>query len=279
MSNLENFTTQISSLISSLVLHPLVDWLSVEKKVSVTVDELLEVLKVPKVTKPPLSTLTPIFTPTVTKTSMELNRPSDASSQRSSKSSLQTTQPVPKPPSPVKDTGFTCKYVFKRGELKGKECGKPVTEGKDFCDQCSSKKGSKVSDVKQTKVVETTTSGGTKSSSQSLGFTSPLSKKTEKPKIELRETGQPNTYMDIQTNIVVKKVVEKDKTLYVAVGIQEESGFRTLTEDEKKEALKRNFSLSVSDGKNESSEGKVQDKKIVSRQPVKDIPDIDSDDE
>jgi len=96
----------------------------------------------------------------------------------------------------------------------------------------------------------------------------------EKPKIELRETGQPNTYIDTQTNIVVKKVVDKDKTVYVAVGLQEESGFRTLTEEEKKEALSRNFSLQTSDAKSNG-----QEKKIVSKQPVNNIPDIESDDE
>jgi hypothetical protein len=56
----------------------------------------------------------------------------------------------------------------------------------------------------------------------------------------------------------------------VAVGVQEESGFRTLTEEEKKEALSRNFSLQTSD---------KSDKKIVSKQPANNIPDIESDEE
>jgi len=302
MSNLENFTTQITSLITSLVLTPLADWLTNEKKVNVSVDELLDVLKIPKTSKTQLSTLAPIFTTSVAKTESAKNL--DGTSGRvSSKSSVQAI-PKSKPPSPENYNGPTCKYVFKRGDLKGKECGKPVVNGSDFCEQCSGKKTNKIVEPKQTKIVETTTGNANRSTQQNIGFTSPLAKKTEKPKIELRETGQPNTYIDIQTNIVVKKVVDKDRTLYIAVGVQEESGFRTLTEEEKKEALNRNFSLSASDSKsesratenklrnetsslnltdherlNESSSLRVQDKKIVSKQPVNNIPDIDSDNE
>ena len=69
-------------------------------------------------------------------------------------------------------------------------------------------------------------------------------------------------------------ISDKDKTLFVAVGVQEESGFRTLTEDEKKEALSRNFSLQ-SDGKSEVK----AEKKIVSKQPANNIPDIESDED
>ena len=260
MSSLEQLHNQVNSLITSLVLAPLSDWLNSEKNVKVTVEDLLDALKLPKsisssVSSPVLTTALPVTTrPTINVISA-------------------TVKPKPKsrPPSTESTTsGPSCKYVFKRGDLKGKECGKPVVNGTEFCEQCSNKKTNKPVDAKQTKLG---TSATPTESKPVVGFTSPLSKKIEKPKIELRETGQPNTYIDVQTNIVVKKIVDKEKTLYVAVGVQEETGFRTLTEDEKKEALNRNFSLQTSDTKSSL------DKKIVSKQPVNSIPDIESDNE
>lgn len=270
MSNLESLHTQINSLITSLVINPLSDWLNNEKKLNITPDELLDVLKLPKTSssKTTLSSLSPVLTTTPSMTiAASVATPAPGAKSR----------PKSKPPSTEDYSGPTCKYVFKRGDLKGKECGKPVVIGTDFCDQCSNKKTNKPMDVKQTKITDTSSStatGKTQDSKTAVGFTTSIGKKVEKPKIELRETGQPNTYIDTQTNIVVKKVVDKDKTVYVAVGLQEESGFRTLTEEEKKEALSRNFSLQTSDAKSNG-----QEKKIVSKQPVNNIPDIESDDE
>ena len=169
---------------------------------------------------------------------------------------------------PENYTGPTCKYVFKRGELKGKECGKPAVTDGEYCEQCNNKKTNKPLETKDEKPKKTKTT----ENKPMVGFTTSVGKRTqEKPKIELRETG-PNTYIDIQTNIVVKKIVDNEKTLFVAIGIQEESGFRTLNEDEKKEALNRNFTLA-------GSETRLSPKKIVPKQPVNNIPDIESDNE
>lgn len=278
MSNLESLHNQVNALITSLVLLPLSEWLNNEKKLSVSVDELLEVLKLQK-SKSTLSSLLPALSPAL---STSLSIPVTSSVTSSSSVSVPApgakSRPKSKPPAIEDYTGPTCKYVFKRGDLKGKECGKPVVSGTEFCEQCSSKKTNKPVDAKQTKLTDATEKKT--ETKTTVGFTAPLSKKQEKPKIELRETGQPNTYIDTQTNIVVKKVVDKDKTLFVAVGVQEESGFRTLTEDEKKDALLRNFSLQTSDGKSENKEQtKGQDKKIVVKQPVNNIPDIESDED
>lgn len=270
MSNLVSLYNQINSLVISHVLSPLADWLHKEKNVDVSVEELLEVLKLSEPeqsstsSKPSLSALSPTLTtiPSVGKSTPVSVTPAPGAKSR----------PKSKPPSIENYTGPTCKYVFRRGDLKGKECGKPVVNGSEYCEPCSNKKTNKPLDVKQTKLTDGQEVKKEKETKTSIGFTAPLAKKVvEKPKIELREIGsQPNTYIDTQTNIVVKKVVEKDKTLFVAVGVQEESGFRTLTDEEKKEALNRNFSLQTSD---------KSDKKIVSKQPVSNIPDIESDDE
>jgi hypothetical protein len=268
-SNLDSFQNQIQSLVANLVITPLVAWLQTEKKVTVTSDELFDVLRIPRIQKPltvippnpsqppiPLSTLG--SAPVVTETK-KVARPKSKTSQ----------------PTLDNYTGPTCKYVFKRGENKGQSCGKPVVSGGEFCEQCNNKKSSSTS----TKTSES----APKAEAKPVGFTSTnVAKRAEtvakgKIKIELRETGQPNTYVDTQTNIVVKKVVDKDNTIYVAVGVQEETGFRTLTEDEKKEALNRNFSLQTSAP--ETKEQKSVDKKIVSKQPVSSIPDIESDNE
>lgn len=267
-SNLESFNTQMQSLISNLVITPLVAWLQTEKKVSVSADELFEVLRIPRIQKP-LTVVPP----------NPLQPPIPLSTLGSSSAPSSETKRVARPKSktsqPTLDnyTGPTCKYVFKRGENKGQSCGKPVVSGGEFCEQCNNKK--------------TTSSTSTKASTKSeaepkpVGFTSTnvakraenLKSSTQKIKVELRETGQPNTYIDTHTNIVVKKVMDKDTVVYVAVGVQEESGFRTLTEDEKKEALQRSFSLQT--GNLEAS--KPADKKIVPKQPVSSIPDIESD--
>lgn len=194
---------------------------------------------------------------------------------------LEKTTRKSKAPVPENYTGPTCKYVFKRGELKGKECGKPATADNEYCEQCNNKKTNKPLESKEEKPKEkkTKASDATK---PMVGFTTSVGKRaTEKPKIELRETGQPNTYVDIQTNIVVKKVVDNERTLFVAVGIQEESGFRTLNDDEKKEALNRNFTLAGSDRLSPARVKPIDEqKKIVAKQPVSNIPDIeDSDNE
>jgi len=300
MSNLVSLHNQINSLVASLVLIPLSDWLHNEKNVDVSVDQLLEVLKLsePKTSetsRPSLASLSPVLT---TVPSVPASLPGSSGRSETSKPAKEVmtvvsgggkSRPKSKPPSGENYSGPTCKYVFKRGDLKGKECGKPTVSGTEYCEQCSNKKTNKPLDAKQTKLTEVgkteggKTEGGKtegdskgegkkeKETKTSVGFTTPLAKKVEKPKIELREIGsQPNTYIDTQTNIVVKKVVDKDKTLFVAVGVQEESGFRTLTEEEKKEALSRNFSLQTSD---------KSDKKIVSKQPANNIPDIESDEE
>lgn len=261
-SNLESFQNQIQSFVSNLVIQPLALWLQNEKKVNVTVDELMEVLKIPKIQKPltvippnssqppiPLSTLGSL--PVETK---KVARPKSKSSQ----------------PTIDSYSGPTCKYVFKRGENKGQSCGKPVVSGGEFCEQCNNKKTTTTSKTESASKTKSTAS-----EAKPVGFNGSVSKRAEKLKIELRETGQPNTYIDTQTNIVVKKVVDKDNTVYVAVGVQEESGFRTLTEEEKKEALQRNFSLQTGPGE----AAKPVDKKIVAKQPVTSIPDIESDNE
>lgn len=277
MSNLVSLHNQINTLVTSFVLTPLSDWLHNEKNIDVSVDQLLEVLKLsePKTSETSRSTLTSL-SPVLT-TIPSVGRSLDTSKQP--KEVVTTisggkSRPKSKPPSSENYSGPACKYIFRRGDLKGKECGKPVVSGTDYCEQCSNKKTNKPLDAKQSKLTDTNkeSSENKKETKTSIGFTAPLVKKTEKPKIELREIGsQPNTYIDTQTNIVVKKVVDKDKTLFVAVGVQEENGFRTLTEEEKKEALNRNFSLQTSD--------KSVDKKIVTKQPVNNIPDIESDDE
>jgi hypothetical protein len=280
MSNIESFQNQIHSLITSLVIGPLCEWLSREKHVHVTVDELHDVLKLPKnIRTIPVSTLT-TSTPVASSSKTRVTKPPSKEKKIQKEDSKE--KGVEESESKSEDKGEnvldkTCKYVFKRGELKGKECGKLLkTADSEYCEQCSNKKTNKPSDMKQTKITETKTTTTT----TTTGFTAPLvTKKVEKPKIELREIGsQPNTYLDTQTNIVVKKVVEKDKVFYVAVGVQEESGFRTLREEEKKEALSRNFTLQNS-GKTEAEEegGKIEikDKKIMSRKPVNNIPDID----
>lgn len=269
-SNLESFQTQIQSLIGNLVITPLVAWLQNEKKVSVSADELFEVLRIPRIQKP-LTVIPPNSSqPPIPLSTIGLNPGPETK---------KVARPKSKSSQPTLDnySGPTCKYVFKRGENKGQSCGKPVVGGGEFCEQCNNKKSTTTTNSKSTE-------SAPKPEAKPVGFTpTNVAKRADalakgKIKIELRETGQPNTYVDTQTNIVVKKVVDKENTIYVAVGVQEETGFRTLTEDEKKEALSRNFSLQTNTTP-ETKDSKPSDKKIVAKQPVSSIPDIESDNE
>jgi hypothetical protein len=241
MSSLELFQQQTTQLIKTIVLTPLVEWLQKEKSVSTTVDELVQVLNLPKPSVPVPTVPVPFPTVPVpnpvqrTLTSLVVPSSTPASGAKS--------KPKSKPSIPENYSGPTCKYVFKRGEAKGTTCGKPSINGGDYCEQCNAKKTT----TKAT--TETKAPAKPVEPKPSVGFTTSISKRSEKPKIELRElNGQANTFVDTQTNIVVKKVSENEKTVYVAIGIQEDSGFRTLTEEEKKEALSRSFTL-----QNESS--------------------------
>jgi hypothetical protein len=273
-SSLESFQNQIQSLLGNIVITPLVAWLQTEKKVNVTADELFDVLRIPRIQKP--LTITP---PNPSQPPIPLSV--IGSSGIVPEPAKKVARPKSKTSQPTLDnyTGPTCKYVFKRGEQKGQACGKPAVSGGDYCDQCNNKKtNTKPAAEKPEKPAKT-------AETKPVGFTGSVGKRAEKLKVELRETGQPNTYIDTQTNIVVKKVVDKEKTIYVAVGVQEETGFRTLTEEEKKEALNRNFALQnqSSDSSSTSSattgSATATTNKIVSKQPVSTIPDIESDQE
>lgn len=286
MSNLENFQSNIQIFVVSNILNPITEWLNHEKKVSVSIDELLDVLRIPR------SSLTPRHSvPMVLNTTpLNVSAPPISSSltQSTITGGVVKAKPKSKPPSKEKvadtpsETFGTCKYVFKRGELKGKECGKGLkSTDSEYCEQCNKKvtkpsesKTAEGNDAKPKDKPEATKK--TTTETKPVGFTTPIAKKAEKLKVELREAGgQPNTYIDIQTNIVVKKVMDGEKAVYVAVGVQEETGFRTLTEDEKKDAVKRGFSL-----QNPSSSGSAQSEvKAKPNRAVNGIPDIDSDNE
>lgn len=275
-SNLESFQNQIQSLVANLVITPLVAWLQSEKKVIVTADELFEVLRIPKIQKP----LT-VVPPNPSQPPIPLSLVGLPASEP--KETKKVARPKSKSSESTLDnyTGPTCKYVFKRGENKGQSCGKPVVNGSDFCEQCNNKKTTttSTSSKAETKKAEKADAPPTGFTATNVPKRAEAVAKSQKLKVELRETGQPNTYVDTHTNIVVKKVIDKENTIYVAVGVQEETGFRTLTEEEKKEALNRNFSLQTSSSSTTGAPAPVTDKKIVVKQPVSAIPDIESDQE
>ena len=285
-SNLESFQNQIQTLVSNLVITPLVAWLQTEKKITVTADELFEALRLPKIQKP----LT-VIPPNPSQPPIPLSTLGQAVSESTGKTRV--ARPKSKTSQPTLDnyTGPTCKYVFKRGENKGQCCGKPVVNGGEFCEQCNNKKTTTSTTTKPAKAekAEKTDAPVTGFTTTNVGKRSEGLAKAQKVKVELRETGQPNTYCDTTTNIVVKKVVDKETVIYVAVGVQEETGFRTLTEEEKKEALNRGFSLqnaqpsvtatSSAATVSASSASTGSEKKIVAKQPVSTIPDIESDQE
>ena len=292
MSTLELFQQQISQLIQTTVLVPLSNWLAKEKGLEITPAELIKALIDPSLVAPvpvpvpaPAPVPVPVPVPVVGSSTVPTVPPSPSvprpvplvsSAQRTLPSLMSSglnssvvpastpavgakSKPKSKPLIPENYSGPTCKYVFKRGEQKGNTCGKPVVNGGDYCDQCNAKKTT----TKTT--AEPKAPPKPAEAKPAVGFTTSIAKRAEKPKIELREmVGQPNTFVDTQTNIVVKRVSENEKTIYVAVGIiLEDDAFRPLNEEEKKDALARNFSLLNENGKEVSVETKTTANKIT----------------
>lgn len=117
-SNLNTLVQVWSDQLVTYVLMPIIEFLT-EKGYNVTVDELINVLNLPvSKTVQSINTAMPFGGPV----------PNMAPSVTGSrKQNAATTQPQP---------GRSCIYKYKRGDNKGKYCGKPTNAGADHCNAC-----------------------------------------------------------------------------------------------------------------------------------------------
>jgi hypothetical protein len=254
---LTEFNETIATLVKTRILTPLSEWLEENKSVSVSVDELLDALYIPKVVKssqsPFISAAPPSF-------------PQHLSGKQVKKQKEDTTP----------TDGPKCKYIYKKGKNANQPCGKICVEGYEFCKNCLEKGSTKVAPVSQ---ATKSTNLKAKTVSTTLGFTASL-KKANKPTLEFRETETEGVYEDAGTRFLVRKVMNNGQEQYVAFGVREDDGIRELTESEKALALKKKLSVQVTE--DESTTPMVQEevkKPLPAKKQVPVIPVIDESDE
>ena len=259
-SPLAEFNESVASFIKSRILTPLSEWLEENKSVSVSVDELLDVLYIPKVVKsnqsPFLSTSQPSF-------------PSSLSGKNTAKLAIKKTN------GEEETDGPKCKYIYKKGKNANQTCNKPVVEGYDFCKNCLEKGSTKAAPVSQ---ATKSTNLKAKTVSTTLGFTASL-KKANKPTLEFRETETEGVYEDAGTRFLVRKVNNNGVDQYVAFGVREDDGIRELTESEKALALKKKLAVQVTEDDSTTPPQEEEKKPLPAKKPVPSIPVIEDSDE
>jgi hypothetical protein len=124
-TNMTAFVNSCSGYVHTYILGPIVQHLA-SKGVQVSVEELAGVLQLPA-TRSPVTPIVP--TPSVPAMAFGGAVPTmaPAIAPTTARKTTATNAPV---------AGRTCMYQFKRGENKGKYCGKATAPGSDFCNAC-----------------------------------------------------------------------------------------------------------------------------------------------
>jgi hypothetical protein len=121
-SVLNSFIDACAATVTTNILPHIVDYV-VEQKGPITVDGLVSYLKLPSV-RPTYASASPVPASPFGGAAVPMMMPTTSSSSRK-QTGVTTAQP-----------GKSCTYQFKRGDNKGKYCGKPTSPGADFCAQC-----------------------------------------------------------------------------------------------------------------------------------------------
>lgn len=126
-TNLSIFSGLCSTWMQNIILIPLRDHILKEKGVSITLEEMIEVLHMPsrQLQQPVIAGSMPLFNSTPQYNTV---RPQLLSSNSS--------VAVPREPGEVLRERL-CNYKFKRGKSKGEYCPKTVNEGGIYCSACS----------------------------------------------------------------------------------------------------------------------------------------------
>lgn len=141
MNNETTFFNGVSSLVRESILRPIVDHLA-GKGISVSVDELSGVLKLPASTSslpmsqmPSLPSIHPVGTAppsiaTLPGLGMPMGMPQPTGKRGGGKKA--NTAPVP--------ASERCQYIFTRGRNRGHQCDSRAEAGQPFCSGCKNKK-------------------------------------------------------------------------------------------------------------------------------------------
>jgi hypothetical protein len=202
------FSESVANLTKTVILEPLVTWLK-GKGVEVTVEEMVEVLKLPvNVTPRLVSNYTQPLPSVLAGTTA---KPRAASRKIAG------------------DPDRPCQYLFKKGKKEGSICGEPSVPGTDYCSVCS-KKRTVMNKLGTSKSVAT----------KPVQIQAPQAT----PEIPLEPYGDPNDkkYLDREHGFIVK--VPEDGVA-VATSILDGEQERPLTEEEENLAKSKGISLPV----------------------------------
>ncbi len=220
-----NLNEMMQQLITNSVLNPISVWLKEEKEVDVSVDELMQVLSIPKIAKSSTSVAASVSAP-----SFPPHMNNSVATPVTKKKSKEEVVDGPK-----------CQYVFKRRTNKGATCPKVAMEGSQFCKECSKKKKKEETESTPTPTTNNTEAKKTTQPMiQGFGFASGLKKTSTTSYI--RGTDIPDVFEDTATHLLLKRTNDGTKDVYVAYALKESDGkIRGLTETEKDIAVKRGF--------------------------------------
>lgn len=133
---MNTYVNACASNVQTFILAPIVNYLT-GKGVTVTVEELSQVLQLPAV-KP--STFSGPAVPPMSFTGAVPPMAHSATHAPGTKKGQNTVTEAPV-------SGKSCAYQYKRGENKGKFCGKPTEPGSDFCHSCRKQRKSLSKDL------------------------------------------------------------------------------------------------------------------------------------
>jgi len=209
-----NFSESVSRFLISSVLQPLSQNIEISKGVKVSVDEMLQMLNIPIVTK----TSNPVM-PDITNIAGYIRDIGNVEAKKSTRG----RKKINKTPDPT--TAKVCKYVFRGGTKRGQNCTEFCEEGFEYCNACRKRDWVKTQmaidhgKVNQPAVQEHI---------------------TNEPTICLVEHPSQKGYFIEQENHFVGRIYPEG--VFIAEKIIDQNGERPLTEEEKVFATSRGFS-------------------------------------
>jgi hypothetical protein len=232
---LQEYIDQHTSFLSSVVLEPICAWFKEHPGEEISVEKLMDVLKLPK----PATISTPRGRATATNQSLASAAPKRT---RSTKSTSDRPQ---------------CKWTFMKGDNKGKQCPARAAEGSEYCTACSKKKSIGGTGRKSSSASESKSKTGSKASAGAAkkGLTATAKSEPKKEDVEYEisvdefgtSTEGHALVIDSGSGYILK---EADEETYTIVGIcddEEAKTMRPLTAAEKKKAATL-LGLDIEDG-------------------------------
>lgn len=200
-----HFSTSVGTFVKTGILSPLVDWLAKTHNLTVTVEDLAQVLELPATPKPAYAI--GMAPPTFTTVNTTVGAKAPGRSRKTT-----TSNP----------NGPKCTYQFTRGVRSGTVCTEPAADNGLYCKHCMKNEGPKKDIASRL--------------NKNPGSVEPSSAGTVPTKRVLNAVaivGQLGYFKEISRNLLLKKTGPES---YVAVGVlnADPNAFpRKLTEEEK----------------------------------------------